>query len=148
MLLRLTFASKSYLFLIVYRPHSMSKPSFISDFSSLLDYIALSPSDLIIMSDFNIHLDSQDDNYSAALSSTLQAFDHKQYISSPTHSSGHILDPLIIRDILDLLITRGETPMTDFGVLEQPLSDHSKIFCKLPEMVNSLPTRTVQPTVN
>ena len=87
------------------------------------------------MGDFNIHLDSQDDFYSAALSSTLEAFDLKQHISSPTHSSGHILD---------LLITRDKTPVTDFGVSEQSLSDHSAIFCKLPAMVSSPLTRTVK----
>src|SRR5690349_3232351 len=34
--------------------------------------------------------------------------------------------------------------MTDFGISEQSLSDHSTIFCKLPVMVSSLPIRTVQ----
>src|SRR5688572_29231417 len=87
------------------------------------------------MGDFNIHLDSQDDHYSAALSSILEAFDLKQHISSPTHSSGHILD---------LLITRDKTLMIDFGVSGQSMSDHSEIFCKLPVTVNSLPTRTVK----
>src|SRR5690349_14163302 len=135
MLLRLTFASKSYLFLTVYRPPSMSKSSFISDFSSLLEDIASSPSDLIILGDFNIHLDSQDDHYSAAFSTTLEAFGLMQHISSPTHSSGQIIG---------LLITRDKTSMIDIGVSEQSLSDHSEILCKLPVSVNSLFTRTAK----
>lgn len=135
MLLRLTYASKSYLFLTVYRPPSMSKSSFISDFSSLLEDIASSPSDLVIMGDFNIHLDSPDEHYSSTFSSTLEAFDLKQHISSPTHASGHILD---------LLITRDKTPIIDYGVSEQSMSDHSAIFCRLPVPVNSLPSRTVK----
>ncbi len=112
----------------------MSKSNFVSDCSSILEDNASSPSDLMIMGDFNVHLDSQDDHYSAAFSSILEAFDLKQHISSPTHSSGHILD---------LLITRDKTLMIDFGVSEQSLSDDSAIFCKLPVTVNSLLTRTV-----
>ena len=110
----------------------MSK--FFSEFSSLLEDIASSPTELVIFGDFNIHVDSKA-GHSATFSSTLEAFGLKQHISSPTHSSGHILD---------LLITRDKAPMIDFGVFEQSLSDHSAIFCKLPTTVNSLPTRTVK----
>jgi len=51
-----------------------------------------------------------------------------------THFSGHTLD---------LLITCDKMSISDFGVSEQSLSDHSAIFCKLPVAVNCLPTRTL-----
>ena len=136
MLLSLKSGSKSFLFLTVYRPPDPKLlPNFISDFSSLLEDIASSPTDLIIMGDFNIHVDSHHKSISETFSATLETFDLKQHISSSTHTSGHILD---------LLITRDKTPMTDFGVSELSLSDHSAIFCKLPIKVDSLPTRTLK----
>jgi len=122
MLLRLRSGSKSFLFLAVYRPPSNDISSFISEFSTLLEDIA------------SIHLDTQS-SYSNSFAATLKTFGLQQHISSSTHSSGHTLD---------LLITRDKMPITDFGVYEQSLSDHSAIFCKLPIVANSLPTRSVK----
>ena len=48
MLLRLTCSTKSYLFLIVYRPPSCSKAAFLLDFTSLLEVLAAYPSEFII----------------------------------------------------------------------------------------------------
>ena len=121
LLFRISCSSKSYLFLALYRPPSTSKSDFLSDFAVLLEDIASSPSDLIIMGDFNFHLDSPDDHYSSAFSSLLDNFDLKQHILSPTHSSGHILD---------LIITQNSTPISDIGTIDHSLSDHCTISCR------------------
>jgi hypothetical protein len=121
MILRLSSTIKSYLFLVVYRPPSFSKSLFMSEFSSLLENIISSSSDLCITGDFNFHVDSPD-YYSSSFSSLLDTFDLHQHISSPTHSSGHTLD---------LLITRNSTPMPIFDIIDPSLSDHSAIVSQL-----------------
>src|ERR1700730_10467952 len=118
MLLRLTCATKSYLFLIVYRPPSCSKAAFLSDFALLLEDLATSPSEFVAMGDFNIHLDDPVDTYSTSLKTLLETFDLKQHISSPTHTSGHILD---------LLITKSTSSISSPGLTEFFLSDHKAV---------------------
>jgi len=118
MLLRLTCATKSYLFLIVYRPPSCSKAAFLSDFALLLKDLVTSPTEFIAMGDFNIHLDDPNDTYSTSLKTLLETFDLKQHISSPTHTSGHILD---------LLITKSTSSISSPGLTEFFLSDHKAV---------------------
>jgi hypothetical protein len=98
----------------------------------LFEDIASSPSDLIIMGDFNLHLDLPDDHYSTAFSTLLDTFDLKQHISTPTHNSGHILD---------LIITHSSTTISEIGTIDLFLSDHSTVFCHLPISSNSRPSR-------
>src|SRR5579872_1284896 len=135
MLLRLTFASRSYPFLTVYRPPCSSKPHFLSDFSLLLEDIATSPADFFILGDFNLHMDNLADHYSTAFNSLLETFDLKQHVSQPTHSSGHILD---------LLITKSTSTVSDCAIMNPFVSDHSAILCKLPVTVSTRPSRILK----
>jgi len=139
MLLKFTFSSKSYLFLTVYRPPftstSTSRAEFLSYFSSLLENIASTPSELFIMGDFNIHMDVANDGFAIAFSTLLDTFGLIQHISMPTHSSGHTLD---------LLITKNSTTLPESGTTDPFLSDHSAIFFKLPIVYNPRPSRTVK----
>ena len=66
MLLRLSCKTKSYLFLVVYRPPSCSKASFLSDFASLLEELAAYPSEFIALGDFNLHLDDPSATYASS----------------------------------------------------------------------------------
>jgi len=132
MLLRLASGIKSYHFLIVYRPPSSSKPLFLSDLALLLEDLATSPSELVAMGDFNIHLDDPDDFYSTSLKTLLETFDLKQHISTPTHTSGHILD---------LLITKSTTSVSTSGITDFYLSDHKAVTCKISSTVTSSPSR-------
>jgi hypothetical protein len=133
--LRLTCSCKTYLFLTLYRPPSLSKSDFMSDFAVLLEDLASSPSALIVMGDFNLYLDQPDDHYTSAFSSLLDTFDFKQHITTPTHSAGHILD---------LLITQSTTPISEFGTTELFLSDHSTVFCQLPVPLYTRPSRLIK----
>ena len=123
MLLRLTCKTKSYFFLIIYRPPSCSKASFLSDFASLMEELAAYPSELISLGDFNLHLDDPDDTYATSFLTLLETFDLKQHISMPTHISGHILDPII---------TKSTSSASSFGVSEFCFSDHSATHCQIP----------------
>ena len=135
MLLKLTIAARSYFFLIVYRPPSSSKPDFLSDFSLLLEDFASSPSDFFILGDFNLHMDNLEDHYSSAFATLLETFDLSQHISEPTHSSGHILD---------LLITKSSSSISECSITNPGISDHSAILCKLPITASNRPSRLVK----
>lgn len=135
MLLRLTFASRSYLFLTVYRPPCSSKPDFLSDFSLFLEDFASSPSDFFISGDFNLHMDNLEDHYSYSFATLLETFDLSQHIYNPTHSSGHTLD---------LLITKSSSIVPDFYLTDPHLSDHHAIIYKLPMSSCIRPSRIVK----
>ena len=56
--IRLSISSSSFILLTIYRPPSTSLPTFIAEFSALLDFLSSVPSELIISGDFNIHVDN------------------------------------------------------------------------------------------
>src|SRR5687768_12441222 len=95
MLLRLTFASCSFLFLTVYQPPCSSEPDFSIGVSLFLEDIASSPSNFFILGDFASILIFL--LIIILLRSILyfETFDLVQHVSKPTHPSGHILNQLI-----------------------------------------------------
>ena len=110
----------SFIFLLVYRPPSLSKATFISDFSTLLEDLATSPSELIITGDFNIHVDKPTCPSTSPFLNLLDEFSLRQHITSPTHSSGHTLD---------LLLTRSDTTAISSTETTDPaLSDHRAVL--------------------
>ena len=123
MLVKFTCASKSFVILAIYRPPSASKSDFITELSELLENLASTTSTLVVLGDFNIHVDNVDDPFTSSFFSLLETFDLKQHIALPTHDSGHILD---------LIITRNSETLSQYGVTEPSLSDHSAVFCELP----------------
>jgi len=137
MLLRLSCKTKSYLFLVVYRPPSCSKASFLSDFASLLEELAAYPSEFIALGDFNLHLDDPNDTYATSFLTLLETFDLKQHISVPTHISGHILDPVI---------SKSTTSISSSGVSEFCFSDHSATHCQIPITASSISPSRIKKT--
>ena len=94
--IKLTERQSSQLLIhIIYRPPSTSKSKFIEEFTCFMEAAALSPHENIILGDVKIQLDSQNcwtDNFNTVLSD----FDFIQYVSTPAHIHGHILDVLCI----------------------------------------------------
>src|SRR6267154_1284240 len=134
---RVTFASSSYIFLLIYRPPPKTKPtnlptagsnsfsSFFTYFSFLLEDLVSSPSELIITGDFNLHLDDSSCSKSSSFFSLLHTFDLTQLVSFPTHSDGHTLD---------LLITRLSSSILSnfhYSTLPSLLYDHPAILSSL-----------------
>ncbi|KAF7643537.1 hypothetical protein LDENG_00237650 [Lucifuga dentata] len=102
---------------VIYRP---PKPStaFLPELTSILTNLyALSPN-VILMGDFNIHLDNPTNALTMDFNSVLDSFDLTQFVSFPTHSKGHILD---------LVCCSGISPC-NFNSLELPISDHKIIL--------------------
>jgi hypothetical protein len=101
--LKLTIASKSFIFLTIYRPPSLSLSDFFSDFSALIDFLNTFPSELIISGDFNIHVDQPYSIHSCNFQSLLDSSDLKQHVSFPTHKHGHTLDLLLSRNTSNII---------------------------------------------
>src|SRR5207244_8768092 len=84
---RLTIASSSYTILTIYRPPSSSKALFSTEFSTLLEDLIPSPSELIITGDFNFHVDNANCPHATSFLTLLETFGLSQLVSFPTHDS-------------------------------------------------------------
>ncbi|PIK62499.1 hypothetical protein BSL78_00596 [Apostichopus japonicus] len=122
-------SSKSTIRMIgLYRPPPNNKNKltfamFIDDFSSLLQFLSSSTTPLIIMGDFNIHVDVPSDQNFASFDDLLQAFDFQQHVSGPTHRNGHTIDLIISHKDSDLVKC---TCVHDEHLCT---SDHSVVSC-------------------
>ncbi|XP_059188467.1 uncharacterized protein LOC131971162 [Centropristis striata] len=108
---------KPTIIVTIYRP---PKPSavFLNEFSSLLTSVcAMSPT-VILLGDFNIHIDNPSNIFAKDFTSLLDCLGITQHVNLPTHNKGHILDLICCTDI---------TP-TNLDVTDFPISDHKAVL--------------------
>jgi hypothetical protein len=67
----------------------------MTGFPHLLELLLPNPSKLLIIGDFNIHVDSKLDSAVQTFVSLLESYDLLQQVSGPTHNSGHTLDLVV-----------------------------------------------------
>ena len=80
---------------VVYRPGSRRVTSaFFDDFSDLLERLATYSAPLMIVGDFNIHVDDATDTDAGTLLDILVSHGLLQNVNSATHRHGHTLDLL------------------------------------------------------
>uniref|UniRef100_A0A672G1H3 Reverse transcriptase domain-containing protein n=1 Tax=Salarias fasciatus TaxID=181472 RepID=A0A672G1H3_SALFA len=104
---------------VVYRPPG-SAAAFLKDFSDFLSsIIKLEP--VLILGDFNLHVDSTSSPYAMEFLSLTEAFNLVQHVSLPTHRKGHILD-LVFALGLDI---------SNVSVIDVHMSDHCLVSCDL-----------------
>ncbi len=75
----------------------MSCPKFLSDFSDYLEILSVGAGKLLILGDFNIHVDDNACSIGCKFLATLDSFGLCQHFSTPTHVSGHLLDLVLSR---------------------------------------------------
>ncbi|KAG1924711.1 hypothetical protein F2P79_025983, partial [Pimephales promelas] len=75
----------------VYRPPKYNK-DFMNDFSQLFTHLSTLSHNLIILGDFNIHMDNISSPLARDFASCLESLDLHLYTDSPTHCGGHMLD--------------------------------------------------------
>ena len=110
-------------FVVIYRPPSSQIKAFLEDFASLLEQLVAISGNLLIVGDFNFHLDDSNNTDATKLHNLLESFNLKQHVATPTHSRGHTLD---------LIITRSEDDLVDGIVVgDPPLPDHFAVHCTL-----------------
>lgn len=101
----------------VYHPPKINS-DFLTDFSNFLAKILLLSPNILLLGDFNIHMDNTSNSATRDFISCLDNFGLHQYMDIPTHSKGHILD---------LVCCIGVTPK-NCAVLDMPFSDHKLVL--------------------
>ena len=87
-------------------------------------------------SDFNLHVDFSRDVNALHFCDLMASFHLKQWVTTPTHTSGHILD---------LIITRNQCKLIENVMVHDPLiSDHRAISMHLLLHKPQFPTKTIR----
>ncbi|EDO28159.1 predicted protein, partial [Nematostella vectensis] len=126
--------------LILYRPQTDSNGqtipigTFFTELSDYLETIVLCKEQLVVVGDFNIHVDLLDGD-AARFLELLECFSLQQNIAGLTHIHGHTLDLVITRQTEQII---RETPLVD-----RYLSDHASVLCSLQCLKPCLAVRTV-----
>src|SRR6218665_2483492 len=96
--------------LTVYRPGSEQVTvKFFEEFATVLEGLITRNSQLIIVGDFNIHVEDHMDSHSIQFSALLKQFGLHQHVREPTFVRGGTLDLVITSDI------STESPHTSAG---------------------------------
>ena len=73
-----------------------------SELQDLLFYIASLPHDLVLMGDFNLHIESSSLDV-RQLTGILESFDLHLHVNFPTHIHGHSFDVMILSKACNVL---------------------------------------------
>ena len=112
----------------IYRPppseaNQLNSALFFEEFCILAEQLVVSPGNLLIVGDFNYHVDNISNLDTVKFNNILESFGLVQHVNGPTHKKGHTLD---------LIITRAEDELVNSTELRDPmLSDYSAVHCKL-----------------
>lgn len=115
---KVSYGKVSFNILNIYRPPG-SMGSFHEEFQDVLAHMSSFPQHLIVLGDFNIHVDSQATSTSDFLD-ILDSFGLSQHVNFPTHIHGHTLD---------LVITSTDFPPQSVKSSD-PISDHFTIIAE------------------
>jgi hypothetical protein len=105
----------SAVLVVVYRTGNVTQ-AFYDQVSDLLERLATFSASMIVVGDFNIHVDDPTDADANKFADILSCNGLQQHVTSPTHCLGHTLD---------LFITRPELSVHMLPVDPPLLSDHS-----------------------
>ena len=124
----------------IYRPpysetHPVTTATFIGEFSTFLESIILSAEPLLIVGDFNYHVDDPNNNDAAQFLDLINSMNLIHYVHESTHEDSHILDLVITRESNSVLLNSPAV-----GPL---LSDHAAINCQLNSTKPPFPVKTV-----
>ena len=124
---RVVSGSSLYQVFIIYRPPPSAKnkltfPMFMDEFPQFLADAVLTAGKLLIMGDFNIHMNSEN-RESEQFKALLDTYNLSQHVSSPTYRRGRILDLVLTR-------TNDQT-LHDLSVTNPLISDHCAVLFSL-----------------
>ena len=110
--------------IVVYRaPNRSSFDLFFEEFSNLIEQTADSPGSLLIVVDFNFHIDDDENLQARRFMEVLESYNLKQWITEATHVNGHTLD---------LVITKSDDALVGgVSILDPAISDHSSVKVNL-----------------
>ena len=124
--LLLTVGSLQVTLVTIYRPQSSNKnkysmEEFHNEFTDILVRYHLIKHEVIILGDFNFHVNKHDDKDAKEFIEILENFNLIQHIVGPTHREGNTLD---------LLITRKKSLVNHYEIVDS-ISDHSNILVNI-----------------
>jgi hypothetical protein len=110
----------------IYRPessniHKYTMSTFFSEFENLLTHYILTKDELLIIGDFNFHLNKPYKPNVKRMIEVLDTFDLTQHVTKPTHKLGNILD---------LIITKKDTKLLNHKV-DEMFSDHNVLLMNI-----------------
>ncbi len=132
----LTSDSGLYRILLVYRsPTTSSTSAFLEEFADHLDETVYSGGNLIVLGDFNFHVDDSSNLDATKFTDLIESYNIVQHVSVSTHMKGHTLDLLMSRS--------DEACISNLSVSQGVFSDHFPVHFQLPCSKPPLQRRTI-----
>jgi hypothetical protein len=115
-------------FICVYRPfpstvNKFRTSDFLEEFDNFINDITTLPNKIIILGDFNIHVNKPEKPEVRHYQNSLSSAGFHQYITVPTHISGNTLDHLMTRVDDDIIV--------NYWVEDNAVSDHFVVKCTI-----------------
>ena len=107
--------------LVIYRPPKPN-PAFVPELHDLLTTLCATSTNMVILGDMNIHVDTPSCHSASELLQLLDSVNLTQHVDVPTHSKGHTLD---------LVITDSAAPITNLLVYDLGVSDHMAVSMEI-----------------
>ena len=114
--------SLSFRVIVVYRSPEQSLPCFLTDFAHLLEVSLAFSGKLLIVGDFNIHLEHTSDALTIRFLELIDSFGLVQLVKESTHIKDGILDLVLCRSGDSLVLSANVTDI---------FSDHFVVQCTL-----------------
>jgi exonuclease III len=77
---RLKFGNRTLRLLVVYRPPRCSESDFLRDFSCVLEILSVTRDDVLIVGDFNLHVDDEHNQYGCLFMSLIDSCGLQQHV--------------------------------------------------------------------
>ena len=125
----LTSDSRCIRIIVLYRPppsptNGLTHRMFMEDFAMFLEQQTLTTGQLLIVGDFNYHVEDGTDREARQFIDMVSSFNLVQHVTGPTHKHGHTLDLVITR--------KGEDTVSHLKVFPHgEIADHGAIHMKL-----------------
>lgn len=107
----------------IYRPPGKTD-AFFGQFQDILSHAATLAKHLVVMGDFNLHVDV-DSSDSRQFLDMLKSFDLRQHVDFPTHIHGHSLDLIMSSSRCDVLSVSAADQVSDHFTVVADLDMHS-----------------------
>lgn len=127
----------SYNVLGIYRPpssHLYNTAMFIDEYTEFLTRILPQYNSLVILGDFNIHVNDESDADAMIFKDTMQAFGLTQHVEGPTHRCGNTLDQIFTK-------TTGSIRVMNSSILPF-VSDHNPVVISVDQERTKFKTKT------
>ncbi len=85
--------------------HPISDAVFLEEIQEYFDSVVLCNEKLLIMGDFNLHVEDKSDFYGKEFCAVLDSYGLINHVTVPTHEAGHTLDLIITRDTDEIALS-------------------------------------------